>query len=90
MEKQLAGPNAGSSLRRDFVAARLGYTALRYDAESYAMVTNLTARAGAWLLTGTIDVTPYKMPVEAFNTSTITPGSSPARWPISSASMPIR
>ena len=34
VEKQLAGPAAGSSLRRDFVAARLGYTALRYDAEA--------------------------------------------------------
>lgn len=30
------------------------------------------------------------MPVAAFKTSTITAGSSPKRWPISSASMPIR
>ena len=32
----------------------------------------------------------YVIPVAAFNTSVMTPGSSPKRWPISSASMPIR
>ncbi|MGA2017106.1 MAG: hypothetical protein ABSH26_09115 [Opitutaceae bacterium] len=34
VEKQLAGPDADSALRRSFVAARLGYAALRYDAEA--------------------------------------------------------
>ena len=41
--------------------------ALRYDAESFALVTNLAVRAGASLLTGTIDMTPDSTPPEAFN-----------------------
>jgi apolipoprotein N-acyltransferase len=41
--------------------------ALRYDPESFALVTNLAALANAYLLTGTIDMTPYSSPPEAFN-----------------------
>jgi apolipoprotein N-acyltransferase len=40
---------------------------LRYDPESFALVTNLAMKANAPLLTGTIDVTPYSSPPEAFN-----------------------
>ena len=40
---------------------------LRYDPESFGLVTNLARRANAYLLTGTIDVTPNKTPVEPFN-----------------------
>jgi apolipoprotein N-acyltransferase len=41
--------------------------AVRYDLESFSLVTNLAQQARAYLLTGTIDVTPYSRPVEAFN-----------------------
>lgn len=41
--------------------------ALRYDPESFALVTNLAATAHAYLLTGTIDLTPNSSPPEAFN-----------------------
>jgi apolipoprotein N-acyltransferase len=41
--------------------------ALRYDPETFALVTNLALQAHAYLLTGTIDVTPYSKPMEAFN-----------------------
>jgi len=42
--------------------------ALRYDPESFALVTNLAVKANAHLLTGTIDVTPYSTNrPEAFN-----------------------
>ncbi len=41
--------------------------ALRYDAESFALVTNLAAKADASLLTGTVDMTPNSSPPEAFN-----------------------
>jgi len=34
VEKQLAGPDADAALRRNYIAARLGYTALRYDSEA--------------------------------------------------------
>jgi len=40
---------------------------LRYDPQSFALVTNLAARSGAPLLTGTMDVTPYSNPPEWFN-----------------------
>jgi apolipoprotein N-acyltransferase len=40
---------------------------LRYDAESLALATNTAVKAGAYLLTGTIDVTPYSSPSEMFN-----------------------
>jgi len=41
--------------------------ALRYDPDSFELVTNLAVRSGAYLLTGTIDMTPNSSPVEAFN-----------------------
>ncbi len=41
--------------------------ALRYDRESFDLVTNLAMRSGAYLFTGTIDITPYSSPMEAFN-----------------------
>jgi apolipoprotein N-acyltransferase len=41
--------------------------ALRYDPESFALVTNLAVKANASLLTGTIDMTPYSSPPEVFN-----------------------
>jgi len=34
VERQLAGPGADAALRRSCIAARLGYAALRYDAEA--------------------------------------------------------
>ena len=40
---------------------------LRYDPESFALATNCAVKAGAYLLTGTIDVTPYSSPAEMFN-----------------------
>ena len=40
---------------------------LRYDPESFALVTNLAVRANAPLLTGTIDATPFSSPAEWFN-----------------------
>jgi apolipoprotein N-acyltransferase len=40
---------------------------LRYDPDSFGLVTNLAVRSGAYLLTGTIDATPYSAPVEAYN-----------------------
>lgn len=41
--------------------------ALRYDRDSFDLATNLAVRSGAYLFTGTIDITPYSSPVEAFN-----------------------
>ena len=41
--------------------------ALRYDPDSFDMVTNLAVSSGAYLLTGTIDATPYSSPAETFN-----------------------
>jgi apolipoprotein N-acyltransferase len=41
--------------------------ALRYDLDSFSLVTNLTQLAQAYLVTGTMDVTPYSRPMEAFN-----------------------
>jgi apolipoprotein N-acyltransferase len=41
--------------------------ALRYDQESFDLATNLAVKSGAYLLTGTIDITPYSSPMEAFN-----------------------
>ena len=41
--------------------------ALRYDLDSFELTTNLAQQANAYLLTGTIDVTPYSKPMEAFN-----------------------
>ena len=41
--------------------------ALRYDRESFDLVTNLAVKSGAYLFTGTVDITPYSSPVEAFN-----------------------
>jgi apolipoprotein N-acyltransferase len=41
--------------------------ALRFDRESFDLVTNLAVKSGAYLFTGTIDITPYSSPVEAFN-----------------------
>src|SRR5207247_5802053 len=40
---------------------------LRYDPDSWRLVTNLAAHADAFLLTGTIDVTPFSLPQEGFN-----------------------
>ncbi len=40
---------------------------LRYDPDSFGLVTNLAVRSDAYLLTGTIDETPDSSPVEAFN-----------------------
>jgi apolipoprotein N-acyltransferase len=40
---------------------------LRYDPESFALATNFAVKANAHLLTGTIDLTPYSTPSEAFN-----------------------
>jgi apolipoprotein N-acyltransferase len=40
---------------------------LRYDPDSFALVTNLAERASAYLLTGTLDATPHSSPIEAFN-----------------------
>ena len=40
---------------------------LRYDAATFAVVTNAAAAAQAFLLTGTVDLTPHSNPVEAFN-----------------------
>ncbi len=40
---------------------------LRYDPESFALATNFAAKANAYLLTGTIDATPYSSPPETFN-----------------------
>jgi apolipoprotein N-acyltransferase len=40
---------------------------LRYDADSFELVTNLAERAGAYLLTGTLDATPNSSPIEGFN-----------------------
>ena len=40
---------------------------LRYDPDSFSLVTNLAVKSGAYLLTGTIDITPYSSPPEAFN-----------------------
>lgn len=42
---------------------------VRYDVETFDLVTNLVAKANAPLLTGTIDVTPYPEPSEAFNSA---------------------
>jgi apolipoprotein N-acyltransferase len=41
--------------------------ALRYDPESFLLVTNLAEQAHAYLLTGTMDATPHSDPLEAFN-----------------------
>ena len=41
--------------------------ALRYDIESFELVTNLAVKAHAYLFTGTIDITPYSKPAEVFN-----------------------
>lgn len=41
--------------------------ALRYDRESFELVTNLAVKSGAYLFTGTVDLTPYSSPPEAFN-----------------------
>ncbi len=40
---------------------------MRYDPESFALATNFAVKANAHLLTGTIDLTPYSTPSEAFN-----------------------
>jgi len=45
--------------------------ALRYDPETFAVVTNITAQTQADLLTGTIDFTPRSAPVEAFNAAAL-------------------
>ncbi len=45
--------------------------AVRYDAESFALVTNLAAQAEAPLLAGTLDFTPYSQPPEAFNAAVL-------------------
>jgi apolipoprotein N-acyltransferase len=41
--------------------------ALRYDRESFELVTNLAVKSHAYLFTGTVDFTPYSSPIEAFN-----------------------
>jgi hypothetical protein len=51
VDKQMASPNAGTVPRRDFVAARLGYYAQRYDTEarlnqSIASLYDLQVRKG--------------------------------------------
>ena len=45
--------------------------AVRYDADTFALVTNVTAKSQANLLTGTIDFTPRSVPVEAFNAAAL-------------------
>jgi len=45
--------------------------ALRYDPETFALVTNITAKTLAHLLTGTIDFTPHATPEEAFNAAAL-------------------
>jgi apolipoprotein N-acyltransferase len=40
---------------------------MRYDVDSFALVTNLAGKADACLLTGTIDATPHSSPPELFN-----------------------
>ena len=40
---------------------------LRYDADSFALVTNLAVHSRAALLTGTFDMTPYSNPPQWFN-----------------------
>ena len=45
--------------------------ALRYDPETFALVTNVTAKTQANLLTGTIDFTPHLVPLEAFNAAAL-------------------
>src|ERR1043166_2186840 len=42
---------------------------LRYDRESWRLVTNLAAQADAYLLTGTIDVLPFSLPQASFNSA---------------------
>lgn len=41
--------------------------ALRYDPDSYDLATNMATRANAYLLTGTMDITPGSTPAEWFN-----------------------
>ena len=55
--------------------------ALRYDRDSFDLVTNLAVRSGAPLLTGTIDMTPNSSPVEAFNAAMLI-GPDGALWGI--------
>jgi apolipoprotein N-acyltransferase len=45
--------------------------ALRYDRETFAIVTNAAIQGKAALLTGTVDVTPNSDPVEAFNAAVL-------------------
>jgi len=45
--------------------------ALRYDPETYILVTNVTGKTQANLLTGTIDFTPHTVPLEAFNAAAL-------------------
>ncbi|MCG3148503.1 MAG: Apolipoprotein N-acyltransferase [Verrucomicrobiae bacterium] len=45
--------------------------ALRYEATTYGVVTAAAAQAKAYLLTGTIDLTPHSEPVEAFNAAAL-------------------
>jgi apolipoprotein N-acyltransferase len=45
--------------------------ALRYEMDSYSLATNVAAKAGAPLLTGTMDVTPGSNPSEWFNAAVL-------------------
>jgi apolipoprotein N-acyltransferase len=45
--------------------------AVRYDPDSLALVTNPAVASQAFLLTGTLDATPMKAPVEAFNAAVL-------------------
>jgi len=45
--------------------------AVRYDAESFGLVTNIAARARTPLLTGTLDFTPHSHPPEVFNAAVL-------------------
>jgi len=45
--------------------------ALRYDRDSYELVTNMAVTARAHLLTGTFDITPGSQPAESFNAAAL-------------------
>jgi apolipoprotein N-acyltransferase len=45
--------------------------AVRYDPDSFALVTNIAAQAKTPVLTGTLDFTPYSKPPEAFNAAVL-------------------
>jgi apolipoprotein N-acyltransferase len=44
---------------------------IRYDEDSFTLATNAANRARAYLLTGTMDITPYSEPPESFNAAAL-------------------